>query len=166
MVYREYAYYIMLEKKSRGYEVVYSIGGEGSVTAVIRLEGKRAGEIFRGVIEALAKYGAAVPSKLSDYEQVYGIREDLGPIVGAYLILVRRARNIEKWNMFFRELLDERYVGMAKVFSHFLELAIELSRSMPNKVHNARYTLLPSVIDALSAALKQFVNKMTKVYRG
>ncbi len=162
MTYSEHTYYIILKRRSRGYEILCNIGSESSVTTVLRLNGKNTDRIFKGIISALAKQGAAIPSRVSDYEQVYSIREDLGPVVGAYLILVRRARNIEKWSRFFRALLDGHYIGVAKAFSAFLELAIELSRSMPMKGSGKAYTLSPIVVDALSTALKHFVDKITR----
>ena len=91
---------------------------------------------------------------------MYTIREDLGPIIGAHLILVRRARNVDKWNSFLQELLEGLYVGVAKAFSSFLEIALELSRSMHDK--RKSYSLPPLVADALSSALKRFVNKIIK----
>ena len=160
----EYTYYIILRRKSKGYELLYNIGSESNVTTVLRLNGKNADKIFKSIIETLAKQGAVIPSKVSDYEQVYSIREDLGPVVGTYLILIRRARNIKKWSKFFQGLLDGQYAGVAKAFSSFLEVAIELSKSLPSERHGKSYTLSPVVADALSSALKQFVDKMLKAY--
>lgn len=160
MLYEKPTYYIILKRRSRGYEMLYNIGGESSITTILRLNGRNANAIFKNIITALAKQGAVIPTRASDYEQVYTIREDLGPVVGAYLILIRRARNIEKWNDFFKALLDGQYAGVAKALSIFLELAIELSRSMPGKRSSKSYTLSPIVVDALSTALKSFINKV------
>lgn len=157
-------YYISLKRRRSGWEILYNIGSEEKLTTILRLNGKRADKIFKGVVKALAKQGAIIPSKISEEEEVYAIREDLGPVIGAYFILVRRARNIEKWNKFLHNLLSEQYVGMAKAFSAFLELAIELSRSMPKKSRGKGYALSPMVVDALSTSLKHFVDKIVKTY--
>ena len=157
-------YYMSLRRRGSGWEILYNIGSEGKLTTILRLNGKSANKIFKGVVKALAKQGAIIPSKISEEEQVYAIREDLGPVIGAYFILVRRARNIEKWNKFLNNLLSEQYVGMAKAFSAFLELAIELSRSMPKKSRGKGYALSPMVVDALSTSLKHFVDRMVKIY--
>ena len=162
MSYEKLTYYIILKKRSKGYEILYNIGSESNVTSVLRLNGKNSNKIFKNIIGTLAKQGAVIPSKVSDYEQVYSVREDLGPVVGAYLILVRRARNIEKWSKFFRALLDGYYAGVAKAFSAFLELAIELSRFIHTKSTSKGYTLSPIVADALSTALKHFVDKIIR----
>lgn len=163
-MYQEKHTYYMTLKRRRGWEVLYNIGGEGEVARVLRLNGRNADKIFEGVVKALAKQGAVVPVKISNREWTYAIREDLGPIVGAYFILVRRARNIEKWNSFFNDLLNERYIGIAKAFTTFLELAIELSRFVYRKKITKDHRLSPIVLDALSTSLKHFVNKITRYY--
>jgi len=161
MLYNEHAYYIILRRKSRGNEVLYSVGGEGGITTVLRLSGKNAGRGYKRSVEALAKQGAAIPLRVSSSEQVYSVREDLGPVAGSYLILVRRAKNIEKWGKFFSELLDGHYAGVAKAFSTFLEMAMELSKIISSKKYSRDYAISSVVADALSSALKQFVNKIT-----
>jgi len=164
MSYEKLTYYIILKRRSRSYEILYNIGSESSITTVLRLNGKNADKVFKNIIEDLAEQGAAIPLRVSEYEQVYSVRDDLGPVVGAYLILVRRARNIEKWSKFFRALLDGHYIGAAKAFSSFLELAIELSRILQKPSTSKHYSLSPIVVDALSTALKRFVDKIIKAY--
>ncbi len=166
IVISESTYYLILKKRSGGYEILYNIGSESNIMTVLRLKGKNAGKIFNEIVGTLAKQGAAIPSSVSEYEQIYSVRDDLGPVVGAYLILIRRARNLEKWSRFFRLLLDGHYVGVAKSFSDFLEIAIELSKSLPESGSSRRkYTLSPIVVDALSSALKQFVDRIIKSYK-
>lgn len=162
MYYEKPAYYIILKKRRQNYEILYNIGGESSVTTVLRLNGKNANIIFRGIINALARQGAVIPSRISEHEQVYSIREDLGPVVGGYLILIRKARNIKKWNSFFNDMLNGQYVGVAKALSLFLELAIELSKTVPRKSIKKTYALSPVIVEALSSSLKLFANKMIK----
>jgi len=157
-------YCMSLRKRKGGWEILYNVGSEGKLTTILRLNGGSADKVFRGVIKALAKQGAAIPLKISDEEEIYAIREDLGPVIGSYLILVRRAKNLEKWEKFLNELLSEHYVGMAKAFSMFLELAIELSKSMPRRRQSKRYALSPVVVDALSKSLKHFVDKIAESY--
>ncbi|RLE99539.1 MAG: hypothetical protein DRJ59_07905 [Thermoprotei archaeon] len=161
-----HTYYMSLKRRRDGWEILYNIGSEGKLMTVLRLNGKKADKIFEGVVKALAKQGAVVPSRVSDDEKVYAIREDLGPVIGAYFILVRRARNIEKWGSFLDDLLNEQYIGLAKAFSTFLELAIELSKSVQAGTSKRKYALSPIVVEALSTSLKQFVNKMIKLSEG
>jgi len=165
MAYTEnHTYYITLRRSGEKWEVLYNIGNRGELTTILRLRGRDANRIFEGVIRTLARQGAVIPLRVFNNEQVYAVREDLGPVIGSYLILVRRARNIEKWNKFLSELVSGRYVGVAKAFSMFLELAIELSKSVQVRSSKERYTLSPIVLEALSTSLKQFVSEIVKLY--
>ena len=73
---------------------------------------------------------------------------------------MRRARNVEEWSLFLQELLEGRYTGVTKAFSSFLEMSLELSKSMHDK--RKSYSLSPIVADALSSALRRFVDKVIK----
>jgi len=154
------AYYIALRRKGRGWEVSYHVGSEERLTVLLRLNGKSAERIFRGIVQALAKQGAVIPSRVSGEEEVYAVREDLGPVVGAYLILVRRARDLDKWESFLNNLLGGQYAGVAKALSTFLEMAIDLSRSLPSR--GRRYSLSPIVVEALSTSMRHFVDRITR----
>ena len=57
-----------------------------------------------------------------------------------------------------------RYAGVAKAFSAFFELAIELSRTLPRMKRGGGYVISTVVADALSSALKWFVNKTDRAY--
>jgi len=162
-----YTYYITLRRRGNFPELRYYIGGESELTAVLKLSGKYSEQVFSSVVGTLARCGGCVPVKVSGEELTYGIREDLGPIVGAYLILVRRSRDVERWGKFLAELVEGEHVGVAKAFTVFLEVAIEMSRAVRlySPRRRERYALAPHVLDALSSALKQFVNKLTKYHR-
>ena len=53
---------------------------------------------------------------------------------------------------------------MAKAFSTFLEIAIELSKATSSGKRSKDRTISPVVADALSSALKQFVDRIAKVH--
>jgi len=162
------AYYILLRIKNRGIgEILFNIGGEIDTTTIIRLNGKHAIDIFKNIISLLSKQGAAVPVRITDREKVYSIREDLGPIIGAYMLLLRRARNYAKWHSFLEELLDEKYPGVASVLTGFLEMAIEFSKTRNISMKMKRYetTLSPIALDIFSTSLKHFVNRLISISR-
>jgi len=159
----QFTYYISLKKRGNHVEITYNIISDKSDAAFIKIGGKSASSVFNNIISVLARYGGCTPVKISGDETIYSIREDLGPIVGTYLILVRKARNVEKWNKFFYELIEEKYVGIIKAFTSFLEIAIEMSRYMNSRETGKRkkqYILNPRILNALSSALKQFTNKI------
>ncbi len=162
------AYYIVLRVRNKGVgEILFNIGGEGESTTFIRVNGVNAVSVFKKLIGLLSKQGAVVPVRITDRERVYSIREDLGPVIGAYMLLLRRARNYEKWFVFLEELLDEKYPGVASVLTVFLEMAIEFSKTRWASVKKGGYraTLSPVVLDVFSSSLKHFVDRIVSVSR-
>jgi hypothetical protein len=86
----------------------------------------------------------------------------VGPVLGAYLILIRRAQRIEYWLSFLDELLTGRYAKLGETFSTFLQLAIDLSKGETVKSRKSEYTLSSVVLSSLSSALKVLVREMKK----
>lgn len=159
-MYEEFTYFITLKKKGNNHEIIFNVGESRDNIALLKIGGRNSSAVFRNIVQSLSKYGATVPIKLTDKEERYAIREDLGPVVGSYLILIKRARNIRKWNNFFNGMLSGKYIGIAKAFTSFLEIAIELSRSSNLRGKNGQYSLSPIVVTALSSSLKRFVSKI------
>ena len=159
-----YAFYLTYRKYSKKPELSFSIGGTTKESTTIRLKGKHVDEIFSKLLRTLSKYGAAMPVEVTENRRTYTIREDLGPLVGAYLILLRRARNYNRWHKFLERLLEEEYPGIASALAGMLDITLELSKSLsiPTK-RNA--TIAPLVLDIISSTLKQFVKSMEKTYK-
>jgi hypothetical protein len=86
----------------------------------------------------------------------------VGPVLGTYLILIRRCRNVNYWLTFFDELLTGKYSKLGAMFASLLETAIDLSRHMPTKSKKRIYDLSPVVLSLLSSALKTFVKSLKK----
>lgn len=158
-MFENFSYFISLRKKKKP-EIIFNIGRENENIVLLRVRGKYSPLIFQNIILTLSKYGATVAIKLSNTEEKYAIREDLGPIVGSYLILIKRARKIATWNTFFNKMISGEYPGIAKAFTSFLELAVDLSKSFKPTNKKCRSTLSPKVVTALSISLKRFVKKM------
>lgn len=155
----ESTYYIILRSRSKCNELLYNIGDERDVTTVIKLCSKNTDKIFNYVVSTLAKHGAIVPMRVSSNESVYSVREDLGPVVGAYLLMMRRARDIDRWGKLFTAVVDGQYAGVAIALTMFLELAIELSR------RTARNKQAAAMLDALTSALKVFIDKAVRDHK-
>ena len=159
-MFREFSYFITLRKDGRRSKIIFNIGREDENVMLLRVGGKYSPIIFQNIISTLSKYGAVVSVKSSSKERKYAIREDLGPVVGAYLILIRRARKIEAWNTFFSRMISGEYPGIAKAFTAFLELAMDLSKFSNQR--NEGGVLSPKILTALSASLKNFVRMMIR----
>ncbi|MEZ0346178.1 MAG: hypothetical protein ABWK01_06480 [Infirmifilum sp.] len=159
----KHVYYISLLRRKSTWEILYNIGGEGKDMTVLRLNGKHADKIFRDLVRVLARQGAVTPVRVSDREEVYAMRDDVGPVVGGFLILFRKSGSFRGWGAILDELFDRGYIGLAKAFISFLELAMDLSRAMPKKGRG--YTLSPVVLDALAPAARCFIKRLSQTYK-
>jgi len=158
-----YAFYLTYRKNSKKPELSFSIGGTTKESTIIRLKGKYVDKIFSELIITLSKYGAVIPVEVAENRRTYTVREDLGPLVGVYLILLRRARNYNRWHKFLERLLEEEYPGIASALASMLDITLELSKSLTTPTKRDT-TIEPSVLDMMSSTLKQFVKSIEKTY--
>jgi len=161
----EYAFYLSYRKYSKKPELSFSIGGTTKELTIIRLKGKYVDEIFSKLLTTLSKYGAIIPVEVTENRRTYTIREDLGPLAGAYLILLRRAKNYNRWHKFLEHLLEEEYSGIASALAGMLDITLELSKSLIASTKKDA-TIPYSVLDIMSSTLKQFVKSVEKTYVG
>jgi hypothetical protein len=159
-----HAFYLTYRKHSKKPELSFGIGGTTRESTIIKLKGKYVDEIFNELLSTLSRYGAVIPVEVAEHERTYTIREDLGPLVGAYLILLRRARNYEKWHKFLEQLLEEEYPGVASALAGMLDITLELLKSLA-AISKKNTSIAPPILDAMSSTLKQFVKSIEKAYR-
>ena len=159
-----YAFHLIYRKHSKKPELSFSIGGTTKESTIIKLKGKYVGNIFSKLLTTLSRYGAVIPVEVTENERTYTIREDLGPLVGAYLLLLRRARNYDRWHKFLEQLLEEEYPGVASALASMLDITLELSKSLATSTKK-NTSIAPSVLDVMSSTLKQFVKSIEKTYR-
>jgi len=157
------AYIIILRRRKRAFDILFNVGNESKTTTLLRLRGRRADVIFNTIISALSRYGAVSPLKTSEDEDVFAIREDLGPIIGGFLILLRRSTNPKKWLNLLNGTLEGRYPMLVTAFENCLTMAIDMSRIDKSHAKRRKYTMLtPRVLDAISAALKKLAETISK----
>ncbi len=153
-------YQLILRKRSRGYEVIYRRDGE----ALLHMGGKSAEKIFRVLTEELEKLGAAKPVSKTEVEESYEVAPEHGTTVAAYLLLVRRSRNPDKWIPTLRGIIEGKYPGLPQALGKIIDAAIEASKHTPLKPKRVNTVIAPKVADAFSAGLKRLVEKMVKMY--
>lgn len=147
------AYFLQL-KGEKNPKIYFQIGGTDEHSVVLTLEGKKAREYFEKIISLLSRYGGAVPEEITPNFKKYAIREDLGPVIGAFMLMIRRTQNVTYWIKLLEGLLEGRYVGLANVYVSLLQRAIELSSELGNEGK-----IEGDIADAISSALKAFTKK-------
>jgi len=149
----KHSYYLIYWESPKAHKVSFNIGGDSKESALITLQGKNIKRVFINTVRLLSRYGGIIPVETSDHKKIYTIREDLGPLIGTYILLLRRARNYDKWHRFLERILNEEFPGVATVLTSFLETAIELSKT---------WAETGKAFDIVSSTLKHFVNSLEK----
>ena len=154
----EETYIITLRRKGKETIMNFNVGSKDRSTTLIRLKGRKTQMIFNEIISALAKYGAITTLKTSEKEDAYAIRDDLGPIIGGFLILVRRSVKPRKWIDVLNDTLDGKHPALVAAFENFLTMTLDLS-----KIERSNdKTISPIVLDAMSSSLKTLTTMLIK----
>jgi len=155
----EYNYYLIYKQKSsKQAELYFNIGGTDKSSRLLRLKGSKTPTIFNGILKILGRTGCITPIETGK-KSTYWIRDDVGPIIGTYLILIRRCRNTDYWLNFLEELLIGEFSYFGAFFANLLESAINLSKY---ETKSKEYNLSPKIISSLSTALKTFIKSLKK----
>jgi len=157
----EHSYYLTFKSKKGKGELLFNVGTKDKTATLLRLRGRNTQDIFNKVLSILGKAGCITPIQTGN-PRIYSVRDDVGPVLGAYLILIRRAQKTDYWIAFLDELLTGRYSRLGETFSTFLESTIDLSRGLPLKNQKREYILSPAVVSSFSSALKVFVKALKK----
>jgi len=156
----EYNYYLTYKRRPKQSELYFNIGGQDKTTTLLRLKGRNTSKIFERVLSILGRAGCITPIETGN-PSTYWIRDDVGPVLGTYLILIRRCKNTEYWLNFLEELLTGKYSRLGSMFTDLLESAIELSKGKV-KGEKQAYALSENIISPLSSALKTFIRSLQK----
>jgi len=157
----DHSYYLTFKQKKRQSELIFNVGSEDKTTALLRLRGRTTKSIFDKIISSLSRAGCVTPIESGDTKK-YWVRDDVGPVLGTYLILIRQSTNPDYWLSFFDELLTGKYSKLGSMFSCILESAIDLSRYTPRKSKRQAFILSPAITSSLSPALKVFIKTLKK----
>ena len=161
----ERAYYVIFRRSGTA-SLYFNVGSLGGAATLVKLKGKHVPEVFSGLTGLLSRRGFAVPLRVTDSEEVYSVSEDLGPVVGAYFLMLWRARNYKKWEGFLSQLLDEKLPGAANAMALFLEAAIDYSKATRSQDRRKRGAALSrQALDVFSGVLRQFAERVLEAAR-
>lgn len=157
----EHTYYLTFRTSKRGGELSFNVGTKHKTTTLLKLGGRRIEDIFNQILKTLSKTGCVTPLQTGN-PRMYCIRDDVGPVLGAFLILIKRGQKTEYWLDFLDELLMGKYARLGETFSTFLEFIVDLSKGETLKDRRGDYSLSPAIVSSFSSALKVLVKKLRK----
>jgi len=96
-------YKLVLKQTARGPVIQFrSSAPQTRESTLIRMGGRKAEEIFNTIVSVLKKYDYITEEGGSDKGyKYYKLKREIGPVVGGYLVLIRRSRNPEQWLPYF-----------------------------------------------------------------
>jgi len=116
-------YKLVLKKTARGPVIQFrSSAPQTRESTLIRMGGRKAEEIFNTIVSVLKKYDYILEEGGSDKGyKYYKLKKEIGPVVGGYLVLIRRSRNPEQWLPYFEGFIkQDPYKGAHALLSHAL----------------------------------------------
>lgn len=156
-------YILKFKGSGRGELALYSVRKSSRVR---RMLVKVVGEPARIGHEELMKLsgGGIMLLKSENEYQEYAVRPDLAPIIGSFILLLRRSRNPFRWCKIFSEVVRGRLTVLGEVFTMFFDIAMLTSAGL--KKTSGRIAggaaVPPKVADAVSASLKSFILSIEK----
>ena len=156
------SYRLVLRKTARGPVIQFRASApEVRESTLIRMGGKKASEIFDRMVEVLKKHEMITEESTSENYRAYRLKPEVGPVVGGYLVLIRRSRDPSAWIPYFEGMIteEERFKGSRALLSHALSLSEELSKISPPP-ERVRMQLSPKILDSVSAGFKVIVRKL------
>jgi len=154
----EQSYYLIYKERKKGGEILFNVGTKKKASTLIRLRGRKTHEIFNKILQILSKTGCITPIQTGN-PRIYSLRDDVGPVIGTYLILIRRAQKMDYWIDFLDELLTGKHSRLGETFTTFLGTIIDLSKGTPA---GKEYNLSPSIVSSFSSALKVLIKTLKK----
>ncbi|MEB3860528.1 MAG: hypothetical protein LRS43_04890, partial [Desulfurococcales archaeon] len=156
----ERQYRIILRKTVRGFVIQFrSSRPETRETTLVRVGGTKAREIFNVMADALKKHGYVTEELGNENYRALRLKNEVGPIVGGFLVLIRRSREAKTWMPYFEDFLVDKYKGAKALLSHALSLGIELSKAQPPP-ERVRMQLNPKILDSIGSGFKVIARKL------
>ncbi|MCE4613827.1 MAG: hypothetical protein F7C07_08395 [Desulfurococcales archaeon] len=156
-------YRIVLRKTVRGYVIQFrSSKPETRESTLVRIGGTKAREVFNTIVESLRKHGFITEEIGNENYKAYRIKQEIGPVVGGFLVLIRRSRDAKSWIPYFEDFLLEKFKGSKALLSHVLSLGIELSKAHPPP-ERVRMQLNPKILDSIGSGFKVIVKKLWRL---
>lgn len=156
------SYRLVLRKTARGPVIQFrSSAPEMRESTLIRMGGKKAEEIFEKMVEVLKKHGMTLDESSTENYRASRLKPEIGPVVGGYLVLIRRSRDPSAWIPYFEDMIIEKepFKGAHALLTHALTLSMELSKINPPP-ERVRMQLSPKMLDSVSAGFKVIVRKL------
>ncbi|MCE4622950.1 MAG: hypothetical protein F7B19_06535 [Desulfurococcales archaeon] len=153
---------LVLRRTARGPVIQFrSSTPQTRESTMIRMGGQLAEDVFKTMVEVLKKYDYIIAEGGDESRyKWYRLKPEIGPVVGGFIVLIRRSRQPQDWIPYFEGLIkQDPYKGAHKLLREALATAFALSRDYPPP-ERVRMQLHPKVLDSVSAGFKVIIRKL------
>lgn len=161
----EFDYLLVFDKEKGRPRLSLRASREGKklTPIIVKVTGKPARDGQAVLFEALSRYGGLSLVEKGPKGERYGVRADLAPMAGAFILLLRRSSNPSKWGRALQETMKGSRPLMGEALSEFFLMALDLSSSLRKGGRRGfPQSVIPKVADAISAAMRGFVEVAMK----
>ena len=167
MAIREEFDYLLIYDREKGrprLSLRAGVRGGRLLPMIVKVTGRPVREGHNDMFKALLKCGGLKLVEKEPQGERYGIRADLAPIAGAFILLLRRSTNPSKWGKLFHEALEGSRPFIGEALAEFFIMALNLSSSMRKtpRRKGLPQAVLPQAADAVSAAMRGFVEAIRR----
>jgi len=150
------------------YYLIYVYNGERSELSLrglapdskdlIRVKGKRAAELFNGVMSVIDAHALKYNISKIKNKTVVELPADVGYAVLIYLLLAYNVKEPKKWLYFLERLLAGK-IPLSKYFNIFIDIAIDLS-GLKYSHRGGRAVIKPGVARTVSSMMRILVKNL------
>lgn len=153
-------YRLVLKTTARGPSLQLRVTRpEAREVTLIKIGGRGVQELFKTIVEVLKKHNLVEAETKTTTMTAFRLKPEIGPVIGGYLVMVRRARDPAVWQRLFEDLIVEKYFGARAILASVLTLSEELSKQKPPS-KRVRMVLNPKILDGVSAGIKVLARKL------
>lgn len=156
---------LVLRRTARGPVIQFrSSTPQTRESTMIRMGGKMAEELFKTMVDVLRKYDyITAEGGTEERYKWYRLKNEIGPVVGGFIVLIRRSRRPQDWIPYFEGFIkQDPYKGAHNLLGSALSTAFALSKDYPPP-ERVRMQLHPKILDSVSAGYKVIVKKLWSV---
>lgn len=154
-----HAFYLIREEPDgRPPRLSFNIGGKSEEYEVVKLEGEKAWKAAPKLIQFLLRVGGVYLEEWTDSRRVYVVRDDLGPIVGAYILALKdfRGNNVKTL-----EKIISGELPVASAMQRLLQAAIELTMVWEGKQGKSG---AEKALDVMASTTRYFIEQAERVW--
>jgi len=119
-------------------------------TPIAKVSRKNALHVFETIISLPDLWSGLENTESSNSIKIYRIRQDLGPIVAAYVLVNRNSPRPEKWDFFLREMLNGSLSLAGRNISAIIELIFILSKLKNKEVSSNAMDVVANMLRVLA----------------